>query len=219
MLIELLSRSVAGLMLIVLFPIFIIISLCSLIFQGNPVFFRQERVGFRFQPFILVKFRTMKNNSPGTLITSKGDDRITSWGKFLRVLKFDEIPQLWNIVKGDMRFIGPRPEVLEYIKKADFSFIQKVKPGISDFSSILLRNEEKILNKMGSNNAYEKLLPIKVRLAHLYADHKGIFMDLLLVTLTVISIISPKTSQRLIVNLFIKRFDPKLIPAIQEILI
>ena len=92
-------------------------------------------------------------NNVGDLITSADDKRITRWGKFLRNTKIDELPQLINIVKGDMRFIGPRPEVLKFFNKNDFNFLMVVKPGISDFSSIILRDESKILNAIGGKKS------------------------------------------------------------------
>lgn len=217
MLVGFLSQTIAGCMLIVLTPFFTLISLISLVVQGNPVLFKQERVGFQFKKFKLVKFRTMKNNSPGEVITSKGDSRITPWGSFLRLLKLDEIPQLWNIAKGDMRFIGPRPEVPEFVEKEKFSFLSKVKPGLSDFTSILLRDEADILEKIGGKNAYEKLLPLKIQLAHIYAYNKGLFLDFILVTLTLISIFSQKAAKRFIIYFFIKQYNSELIPSIQEI--
>jgi len=217
MLNEVLSRTVASIIFIFSIPLFIIISLISIAVQGPPVFFRQNRVGYQFTNMSLIKFRTMKNNCPGTLITKKGDIRITLWGRFLRKLKLDEIPQLWNILKGEMRFIGPRPEVPRYVKEKDFSFLKKVKPGMSDFSSILLRDESRVMDMIGGSNAYEILLPLKIQLANIYAKNKGMGLDILLILLTVIAIFFPKTAQNLLVNYVIKRFNPELIPVIFDI--
>ena len=89
---EILSRSVAIVMLIMLSPLFLMISVMSLIFQGYPILFKQERVGFNFQPFSLYKYRTMRTDSINQPITEAGDDRITKWGKILRMLKLDELP-------------------------------------------------------------------------------------------------------------------------------
>ena len=121
---ELFSKTVAAIMLIILSPLLLLISAGSLFFQRFPILFKQERVGYKFQTFFLYKFRTMKINNVNQLVTEAGDKRITQWGKILRILKFDELPQLWNIVRGDMRFIGPRPEVQMYVKGNDFSFLE-----------------------------------------------------------------------------------------------
>jgi lipopolysaccharide/colanic/teichoic acid biosynthesis glycosyltransferase len=213
---ELFSKTVAAIMLIILSPLLLLISAGSLFFQRFPILFKQERVGYKFQTFFLYKFRTMKINNVNQLVTEAGDKRITQWGKILRILKFDELPQLWNIVRGDMRFIGPRPEVQEYVKGNDFSFLEKIKPGLTDFSSILLRNETNILLRAGGVDKYTKLLEVKVKLGHLYADQKNFWLDMKLVLLTLVSIILPKTAILLVKKLFIKKYKPELIPVINE---
>lgn len=213
---ELFSKTVAAIMLIILSPLLLLISAGSLFFQRFPILFKQERVGYKFQTFFLYKFRTMKINNVNQLITEAGDKRITQWGKILRILKFDELPQLWNIVRGDMRFIGPRPEVQEYVKGNDFSFLEKIKPGLTDFSSILLRNETNILLRAGGVDKYTKLLEVKVKLGSLYAEQKNFWLDMKLVLLTLVSIILPKTAILLVKKLFIKKYKPELIPVINE---
>jgi len=121
------SRLVAFFMILVLSPLLILIALCSLMFQGAPILFRQERIGFRFQPFQLVKFRSMTGGNRSLKITDAKDSRITGWGEILRATKLDELPQLWNILKGEMRFIGPRPEVEEFFNREAFAFLETVK--------------------------------------------------------------------------------------------
>ena len=200
MVLEVFSRLVAFILLILLSPIFFIVIIGSTIFQGLPIFFKQERVGFNFNNFQIYKFRSMINNV-GDLITSANDKRITKWGKFLRNTKIDELPQLINIVKGDMRFIGPRPEVLKFFNKNDFNFLMVVKPGISDFSSIILRDESKILNAIGGKNPYRKLLPIKLELASFYAQNKSFSLDFYLVIITILSLFFPNfAAKKLVTN-------------------
>lgn len=213
---ELFSKTVAAIMLIILSPLLLLISAGSLFFQRFPILFKQERVGYKFQTFFLYKFRTMKINNVNQLVTEAGDKRITQWGKILRILKFDELPQLWNIVRGDMRFIGPRPEVQMYVKGNDFSFLEKIKPGLTDFSSILLRNETNILLRAGGVDKYTKLLEVKVKLGSLYAEQKNFWLDMKLVLLTLVSIILPKTAILLVKKLFIKKYKPELIPVINK---
>ena len=116
MLIGLLTKLLAAIILIILSPLFLLISFISLIFQGYPVIFKQERIGFNYLPFRFYKFRTMINNNSENRITTSTDTRITAWGKLLRVSKLDELPQLWNIVKGDINFVGYRPEVPVIVK-------------------------------------------------------------------------------------------------------
>lgn len=192
---ELISRFVAFLLLLILSPGILFISILSLIFQGNPVFYKQERVGFKCKNFKIHKFRTMINNT-GDSITKYNDSRITLFGKILRKTKIDEIPQLFNILKGEMRFIGPRPEVPKYFKKNQFIFLNLIKPGLSDFSSIIFRNEDQILKKIGGDKPYEKLLPLKISLAHYYSKKKSFILDFMLVAITIISIFMPNYSSK-----------------------
>ena len=143
---EILSRIIAFAFILILTPFLLLISLFCIIFQGFPILFEQERLGYHFKTFKIYKFRSMKFSS-GSIITSPNDSRITKIGEILRKTKIDELPQLFNIIKGEMRFIGPRPEVKQYFSKKDFQFLKVVKPGISDFASIILRNESLILKK------------------------------------------------------------------------
>ena len=195
---EIISRSFAFTLLIFLFPILIFVSILCMIFQGFPILFKQERVGYNYKIFKIYKFRTMLKNN-GSLITKHNDGRITKIGKILRLTKIDEIPQLINILKVDMRFIGPRPEVLEFFDKQSFKFLNDIKPGISDYSSILFRNENKILEKIGGKDPYQELLPIKLKLADYYSENKNFFLDLKLVIITVISIIAPSYSSKVLI--------------------
>ena len=188
---EVFSRIIALFLIILLAPLLIAVSIICYILQGAPIFFKQFRVGYKFKNFEIYKFRTMNDNS-GSLITKPQDNRITNIGTVLRKFKIDEVPQLFNILKGDMRFIGPRPEVIKYFDKNTFIFLKKIKPGISDYASIILRDESKILSKIGGNNPYEKLLPVKLELAKYYCNKKSFFLDLKLVLITIISLIFPK---------------------------
>ena len=133
-------------------------------------------------------------------ITSRNDFRITKWGKFIRILKIDELPQLWNIIKGDMRFVGPRPEVEEFVNNQDFSFLNTIKPGLTDISSIILRNEEKVLNNLGGVEHYPELLLIKLELCYLYVKSKSFVLNLKLVILTILSILFPKIISYLVIK-------------------
>tara|TARA_Y100001968_G_scaffold316472_1_gene344345 strand:- start:237 stop:719 length:483 start_codon:yes stop_codon:yes gene_type:complete len=145
----------------------------------------------------------------GQIITSHQDNRITLLGRVLRKLKIDEIPQLINIIKGEMRFIGPRPEVPDFFDEFEFNFLMEIKPGLSDYSSILFRNESRILKKIGGENPYSILLPIKIELAKYYARNKRFLLDLKLVVVTLISIVLPNLSWRILTIIFEDEYLPK----------
>jgi|TARA_B100000315_G_C14477359_1_gene541267 lipopolysaccharide/colanic/teichoic acid biosynthesis glycosyltransferase len=160
----------------------------------------------------------MKNSNTGSLITTRDDKRVTLWGRGLRLFKLDELPQLWNVLKGEMRFVGPRPEVEGFVQGSDFSFLTKIKPGLTDFSSIILRNESKILQNLGGSVKYKDILPIKIRLAHLYAHHKSFSVDLVLVCCTFFAIVFPQLASMIVQKLFVQRYAPEIIPEIHQML-
>ncbi len=159
----------------------------------------------------------MNINNDNKTVTETGDRRITAWGKILRVLKLDELPQLLNIVEGKMRFVGPRPEVEYYVTKESFRFLNFVKPGLTDFSSILLRNEEQIIAHMGGVESYPELLKIKVKLGQLYAQQKGFKLDLVIVLFTMLSIVIPSFSLKTIKIHFILRYNKALYGQIEKL--
>ena len=213
------SRFVSIVLIIILSPLYTIISILSLIFQGTPIIYKQERIGYNYSPFFLYKFRSMINNQSNIKITDSTDTRITLWGKFLRFSKLDELPQLLNIIKGDMQFVGPRPEVREYINRNQYSFIKEIKPGLTDFSSILFRDESKILSRAGGISRYPQLVELKVSLGNLYFKNKNFLLDMKLVLLTLISIIFPTIAIKLVKKYFINKFDSRLIPLIDNWLV
>lgn len=133
--------------LVVLAPIILIAMLAVWLTSKGPIIFRQKRVGLRGQLFVFYKLRTMRNGSSGSMITAKGDTRVTAVGKLLRRTKLDEIPSLWNVVKGDMSLVGPRPEVPKYVDldNPQWKIILETKPGITDPVTADLRDEEGLL--------------------------------------------------------------------------
>jgi len=216
---DIFSRIIALILVLILLPLIFIIILLNFIFQGLPIFYFHERVGYKYKKFNIIKFRTMRINQINSkYITSRNDLRITKWGKFIRFLKIDEIPQLWNIIKGDMRFVGPRPEVEEFVNNQDFSFLNSIKPGLTDFSSIILRNEEKVLDKLGGIEHYPELLSIKLKLCHLYEKSKGFVLDLKLVILTILSILFPETISYTVLKLFIIDINDDLFLQINKLI-
>ena len=212
---EIISRLISLFLIIILSPFLFLTSFLCLVLQGRPILFKQKRVGYNFSNFKIYKFRTMVDK-PGDSITSKNDNRITIFGKFLRRTKIDEIPQLINIFKGDMRFIGPRPEVLCYFNKRKFSFLKKIKPGISDYASILFRNEEEILFNIGGDDPYQKILPLKIQLANYYSQNKSFILDFSLVIITLMSILFPKYATNLFIIPKLRKDLPTCMKIIQK---
>ena len=171
---ELISRLTAGLLIIILSPLLVCISIGNLMVQGRPVFFRQPRIGKNFKEFMIYKFRSIKNEASNFNSFSSGRNiQANEWGNFLRKTKLDELPQLLNIIKGDMRFIGPRPQVPEFVDEGSFSFLLKIKPGLSGYSSILFRNESEIWSMIDSDDPYLDILSVKVGLDKYYVNKKS----------------------------------------------
>jgi lipopolysaccharide/colanic/teichoic acid biosynthesis glycosyltransferase len=184
--------SAAGIVL--LSPVFLLVGMLVRMDSPGPVFFTQERIGKGFKPFRIYKFRTMRENAEesGPRITVDGDDRITETGRVLRRYKLDELPQLLNVLKGDMSFVGPRPEVKEYIQsfRAEYEKLLSVRPGITDPASIRYSNEERVL--AGSRNWEERykthVLPEKIRMSMEYLENNSIATDLSLIFRTLFRI-------------------------------
>jgi lipopolysaccharide/colanic/teichoic acid biosynthesis glycosyltransferase len=149
---------------------------------GLPLVFRQKRVGRNGNLFTLLKFRTMRVGSSGPSITVRGDSRVTRAGKVLRKFKLDELPQLWNVVRGDMSLVGPRPEVPEYVDGSDpvWQAVLRVRPGITDPASIAFRNEEELLAKASDPFQFykENLLPAKLSLNLAYLEKRSLWLDI-----------------------------------------
>jgi len=152
--------------------------------QGDgPVLFRQTRVGRNFKPFTLLKFRSMRVvSNPALQITASNDPRITPLGRLLRKTKLDELPQLWNVLRGDMSLVGPRPEVEKYVAhfREAYAEILRVRPGITDPVSLFYLNEEALLKAQSDPEAYylEVLLPKKIALTQAYLAQTNSWRDM-----------------------------------------
>ena len=133
--------------LVLLSPLAILIGLAIAATSGTPVLFRQKRVGRNGRQFDVYKFRTMTSSQGGPQVTSSDDGRITRLGRILRKTKLAEMPTLWNVLRGDMALVGPRPEVPRYVNENDpqWRLILSVRPGITDPTTLSLRNEEELL--------------------------------------------------------------------------
>ena len=179
-------------LLLALSPLILLCSLSILLLDGGPVIFKQKRIGQYKKIFTIYKFKTMKP-SRGPLVTTNNDQRITNLGKFLRNKKFDELPQLFNILRGEMSFIGPRPDVPIKDKKRDDieEAIFDLKPGITSLSSIQFINESEHIKKTGKE-AYkiyvEEILPHKIILDLKYVENASFTLDLKLALKTILLI-------------------------------
>jgi lipopolysaccharide/colanic/teichoic acid biosynthesis glycosyltransferase len=181
--------------LVVLAPFLLIIAVALKIDSAGVVFFRQIRVGQFGKSFRIFKFRTMVSQAEklGPQVSSGDDPRITRVGCFLRKYKLDELPHLINVVKGEMSFVGPRPEVPRYVEayKNDYFDILKVKPGITDFASLEFKDENELLkNADDPEKKYlEEILPVKIGYYRKYLKEQSLKTDLTLIIKTLWSII------------------------------
>ena len=181
--------------LICLLPLLLLVAVLIKLDSTGPVLFRQTRMGMRFRPFQILKFRTMVQDSStkGHSITVGDDPRITRVGRFLRKTKIDELPQLINVFKGEMTFVGPRPEVPQYVElfRQDYEEILKIRPGITDLASIKYRNEAALLGQ--SKNPEEeyvtRVLPDKISLGREYVRCSSLAFDLRLIFRTFLKLI------------------------------
>jgi lipopolysaccharide/colanic/teichoic acid biosynthesis glycosyltransferase len=161
--------------------------------DGGPVLFRQERVGRKGRRFRMLKLRTMHHGNAGPAITVGGDGRITKVGRWLRKTKIDELPQLWNVLRGDMSLVGPRPEVPEYVALYDEAQRQVLDlvPGVTDPASIRYRNESEILRRAEDPEAYYRsvVLPEKLRLSLEYGKNATFASDLAVLFRTALAVL------------------------------
>lgn len=177
--------------LIVLFPLLLVIALWIKLDSPGPIIFRQTRIGQFGQEFIIYKFRTMVVNAEaiGKQITLTNDERITRIGKFLRKYKLDELPQLFNILKGEMSLVGPRPEVPKYVEfyTAGQRKVLDALPGITDLASIKFRNESDLLAKAANPETVyiHEILPQKLELNLQYIAQSSVSFDLQIILETI----------------------------------
>jgi lipopolysaccharide/colanic/teichoic acid biosynthesis glycosyltransferase len=178
--------------LIILSPILIAIAIKIKMDDRGPVFFKQIRVGEKNKEFEILKFRTMVVDAEklGRQITIGNDSRITKIGAFLRKYKFDELPQLINVFKGDMSLVGPRPEVPRYVKlyNQEQKKVLEVKPGITDLASIRYRDENDLLGEAENPDDFyiNTIMPDKLALNLEYINKNNVFFDIYIILKTII---------------------------------
>lgn len=181
--------------ILLLLPLLIIVALLVKVDSEGDIFYTQKRVGRYKKSFSIYKFRTMINHSDkkGLLTVGNKDNRITKVGYFLRKYKIDEIPQFINVLKGDMSIVGPRPEVERYVSlySVEQLNILNVKPGITDESSIIYRNESEILSRQSEPEKYyvNFLLPNKLTIGLDYVENQSFIKDIEIIIKTIYTII------------------------------
>jgi lipopolysaccharide/colanic/teichoic acid biosynthesis glycosyltransferase len=179
--------------LVVLSPLIAGCALAVKLSSPGPVLYRHRRVGRRGRPFDVLKFRTMRHRAAGAQITSAKDDRITPAGRVLRKYKLDELPQLANVLLGEMSLVGPRPEVERYVAAfaKEYESILEVRPGITDFAAIEYRDEEQILARSENpERAYlELVLPAKIELYRKYLSERSLGTDVKLIVRTIAAVL------------------------------
>ena len=183
----------AALGLLVLSPVLLVCALLVGLTSPGGVLFRQERVGKDGVPFTIYKFRSMRKDNAGLKISTSGDSRITPVGRVLRKAKLDELPQLWNVLKGDMSFVGPRPEVREYtdLYTPEQWQVLLVRPGITGLASIRYRNENDLLSVSADpNRTYiEEVMPAKLALDLEYIPRACVSYDIKLILETLVTVV------------------------------
>lgn len=176
--------------LILLIPVFIIIALLIILLMPGPVLFIQKRTGRYGKPFWLFKFRSMTINAGGSNTTVIGDSRITSLGAKLRKYKLDELPELWNVLTGDMSFVGPRPDIAEFTDRitGEERRILELRPGITCPASLKYSNEEEMLAGVPDPQKFtdEAVWPDKVRMNLEYYHERSFFGDIIIIIKTVV---------------------------------
>ena len=181
----------AAVALLLLAPLLLVLAVLVAVGSPGGAFFRQERVGLGGRSFRLLKFRTMRPGSEarGQLTVGHADPRITGIGRFLRRSKLDELPQLWNVLVGDMSLVGPRPEVPRYVAgyTADQRRVLEVRPGITSLASIAYIDENEVLARSSDpeRTYVEEVLPHKLRLDLRYVRERGLLLDLRIIAATV----------------------------------
>jgi len=180
--------------LIALSPLLALVALAVKLTSAGAVFYRGERVGRGGKPFRILKFRTMRANAGGPAITQGGDARVTQLGRFLRRLKLDELPQLVNVLRGEMSVVGPRPEAPEYVAlyTDNERRVLTVRPGLTSPASLRYRNEEALLAGDGWHERYvNEIMRDKLRDDLNYIDTRTFLGDLGLIARTFLSLFQP----------------------------
>jgi lipopolysaccharide/colanic/teichoic acid biosynthesis glycosyltransferase len=190
------EAAIALLGLLACAPFLAMAAIAIAISSRGPVFFRQQRVGLNGRTFTMYKLRTMRPAGKGPLVTAGDDDRITRVGKFLRKTKLDELPELWNILKGEMSFVGPRPEVPRYVdlENPAWQRVLEARPGLTDPMTLRLRNEESLMAEVrGDRERFyiETLQPFKLNGYLEYLKNRNGWSDIKVIFETALAVLLP----------------------------
>jgi lipopolysaccharide/colanic/teichoic acid biosynthesis glycosyltransferase len=183
---------IAGALLVLLLPLLVLLALAIKLDSPGPVFYRARRVGYRGRELRMLKFRKMHVDAEGPALTAAGDERFTPIGRMLAATKLDELPQLWNVLRGEMSLVGPRPEDPGFVALEGDAYqeILRVRPGITGLCQLAFARESEILDEHDRTRHYiERLLPQKARLDALYARRRSLLLDLRVLAWTVLAIL------------------------------
>lgn len=187
--------ALAATLLVVLALPIVLLALAIRMDSRGPSFYRCRRIGFRGREFWMLKFRKMHDDAAGPALTAKGDARFTRLGRFLADSKLDELPQLWNVLRGQMSFVGPRPEDPDFVAEQARAYerILEVRPGITGLCQLAFAKETEILDPDDALRHYlSSILPQKVGMDVLYAERRSLLMDVRILFWTVAAVIGKR---------------------------
>jgi lipopolysaccharide/colanic/teichoic acid biosynthesis glycosyltransferase len=187
--------TLASLLLLCALPLFVLVAVAIKLDSRGSVFYRARRVGYGGRNFEMLKFRKMNRHARGLALTTDDDGRFTRIGAVLALTKLDELPQLWNVVRGDMSIIGPRPEDPRFVAlhAEDYAHILEVRPGITGISQVAFAEESRILDDLDPVAHYlERILPQKTRLDRMYVTRYSLRQDLEIFMWTLLAVLLRK---------------------------
>jgi lipopolysaccharide/colanic/teichoic acid biosynthesis glycosyltransferase len=186
---------VSATFLLLLAPIIVLVAVAIKVESRGPVFYRCRRVGRNGTDLLMLKFRKMQNGATGPALASSRDERFTRLGAFLARTKLDEVPQLWNVLRGQMSLVGPRPEDASFmvLHRDEYERILSVRPGITGYCQLAFARESEILDPQDRERHYvERILPQKVGMDCLYVTHRSFGLDLRILWWTAMAVLLSK---------------------------
>ena len=189
---RLLDVVASSLLLVALLPLLVVVAAAVKLTSRGPLLFRCARVGLDHSELAMLKFRKMRNGAAGPALTAKDDARLTRVGRLLASSKLDEVPQLWNVLKGEMSLVGPRPEDASFVaaRREEYAQILTVKPGITGLCQLAFAKESEVLGSEDTIDVYVgRLLPKKIELDLLYVRHRSLRLDLRILAWTAVAVL------------------------------
>jgi lipopolysaccharide/colanic/teichoic acid biosynthesis glycosyltransferase len=174
------DATVAAVLLAVAVPLILVLAVAITVDSRGPAFFRCRRMGLGGREFDMLKFRKMHDGARGPALTATNDDRFTRMGRFLAQTKLDELPQLWNVLRGEMSLVGPRPEDPSFtrLRRQEFELILRVRPGITGLSQLAFARESEILDAEDRTGHYfRRILPEKLEIDRVYVERRSFLLD------------------------------------------